>query len=246
MVSSWLRHENLQQQVVWTELGGPAVDIFKRKLPAMFYEEQDFGVSRPALLISGTGVTGFETEHRLKAQTSGIRTVAYIDHWKNYRERFQETKWMTTPTGLVLPEEIWVTDKYARALARDQFDEVPIIIKGNPYLDDIVEAVWEIEQANPTMNGLAHILVVLEKGMEEQTVDLTPRWSEGSYTVRYRLHPSDGLSKRPLGEDIAWADAVVGWDSMALAAAYLTDRPTYSLLPAEERSLPYPIELLNA
>ncbi len=41
------------------------------------------------------------------ARRSGKRCVAYLDHWVNYRERFEREG------ELRLPDAIWVADLYA-------------------------------------------------------------------------------------------------------------------------------------
>ena len=43
------------------------------------------------------------------------KLFAFLDHWVNYQGRFVYKKRM------VLPDEIWVVDKYAENLAQRQF-----------------------------------------------------------------------------------------------------------------------------
>ena len=50
------------------------------------------------------------------------RTAAWVDHWIGYRERFDS----------VLPDELWVADEHAAALARRTVPGPEIKVVGNP------------------------------------------------------------------------------------------------------------------
>ena len=45
-----------------------------------------------------------------------------LDHWNNYQERFNYKK-------MILPDEIWVTDKYAYKLAIKNFKDIRVTQK---------------------------------------------------------------------------------------------------------------------
>ena len=52
-----------------------------------------------------------------------IKSVSYIDHWVNYKERFILDK------KLLLPNELWVGDKESQAIASEVFFEYKNRIK---------------------------------------------------------------------------------------------------------------------
>lgn len=243
LVSAWIKRRNVP--VVWADLAGPAKAIFSRKLPSvppMHYSDfRDVD-----LVVCGSGYSNFERGTWLAAEAAGKCSAVYLDHWKNYRMRFE------FDDRLLLPRAIWVTDRHAYALAKQELPGANIVHKGNPYMDEIREEVaMYYQEANPIFTDVKledpsprkHILVVYDRG--EDLLYLGHKWEVGEYFIRNRPHPSDAPSERSLAEDIAWADIVIGWDSMALAMAYTVGRETYSVLPMESRSIPYSIEYLS-
>jgi hypothetical protein len=68
------------------------------------------------LLMSGTSWTSpLEHHARLQAAQRGLRSVGVLDHWLGYAARFQRDG------HRVLPDEVWVVDAEAYALARTSF-----------------------------------------------------------------------------------------------------------------------------
>jgi len=66
-----------------------------------------------------------------KAKYRNVSTVGVLDGWENY-----STRW-----PLALPDQIWVMDRYAFDLARQQFPSKEILQKKNHYLDFLNENV---------------------------------------------------------------------------------------------------------
>lgn len=234
MVSSWVRRRKFSPQIVSAFVAGPAVEIFNRKLPDVPQVNIIEALKRSEILVCGTGATGWELAVWNAARVQGVRTAAFIDHWKNYPERFQ------VQSGWSLPQQVWTTDRYACEKAKRELPGANVVLKGNPFIDDVAQEVRSIEK-RPS-GDVRRVLVVYDKGQD--ICHLSALGNPNSYKVRNRPHPADMPSERPLAEDIAWADTVVGWDSMALVAAYMCGRDTYSVLPPEERSIPYPVEYL--
>ena len=61
----------------------------------------------------------------MKAKENNKYTIAVIDHWVNYLERFSFN-------GSSFPDEIWVTDEEALKLAKNLF-QIKIIYINNDY-----------------------------------------------------------------------------------------------------------------
>ena len=85
------------------------------------------------MLISGTGwQTDIEYSARKFAKSINIPSIAVLDHWTNYKERF-------VFNGRELyPDHILVSDKYAEALAQKDLPNITITQLSNLWLDNIV------------------------------------------------------------------------------------------------------------
>lgn len=81
------------------------------------------------LLITGSGwATRIEVDAIWNSRAESIKVITIIDHWVNYRER------LSRDGRIVLPDEIWVTDQYAYAHAKNILPEVKCVLKPNVYL----------------------------------------------------------------------------------------------------------------
>ena len=204
-------------------------------------------------LLSGTGwASELEHDARLEARRRGVRSVAVLDHWVNYRGRFERRG------ELVLPDEIWVTDPDALAIARAAFPGVPLREQRNLYLAQQVAAIGP-----PPAGGRPELLYLLEPARDDwgrglagefQALDYFaerfPRLAlPGGTVVRLRPHPSDPPGKysawaavnRPFAVEIdasaQLADAlrsatwVAGCETYALVVALHSGRTAYCSLP---------------
>jgi hypothetical protein len=113
-------------------LAGPAVNIFERKLGSLSVMSLDEAIQHSGWLLCGTSwQSDLEWQAIKIAKDYGKPSVAFLDHWGNYRERF-------TRRGLiVLPDEIWVGDAYAESMAHRILPEVKVKLVVNPYFDDL-------------------------------------------------------------------------------------------------------------
>lgn len=115
-------------------LAGPALNVFGRKLPAMPNMKPEEAIGQADWLLCGTSwQSSLERDAILIAKQQGKRSVAFLDHWTNYPERFGH------PAPMVLPDELWVGDEHAFALARQCFPAVPVTLVGNSYWDELNE-----------------------------------------------------------------------------------------------------------
>lgn len=241
-------------------MAGPAATLWKARFPHIPLYDVDQALSEAGALLSGTGwASSFEHDARRTAAASGKRSVAVVDHWVNYRERFiregQE----------VLPHEIWVTDIYAAAEAERVFPEIPVRTQPNLYF------AAQVRTAGPVPRS-GDLLFVAEPARsnwggelpgEFQTLDYLEahRAKAGigsDVELRIRPHPSD-----PAGKYDAWIAAhpgsrldrssdmaaalgeatwVAGLQSFALVIAMEAGRFAVSALPPEAPPcrLPHP------
>jgi hypothetical protein len=100
--------------------------------PFVIAEATDFKQKKFDCLFTGTShpesSDKFEVQCIKRAKASSVYVISFIDHWTNFKLRFE---------GLLkeeMPDEIWVVDEKAKQLAIEEgIDRNKIRIKGNPY-----------------------------------------------------------------------------------------------------------------
>lgn len=131
VVSSYVRQQKLD--CVYC-LDGPALSIFERKLGKISVFPVDQVISKGNWLLCGTS---WQSEIEWKAiglaRSNGIRSIAFLDHWVNYEDRFLRKG------QLNLPSEIWVGDPMAQTIAMRTFPSTPVKLLNNPYFLDLRE-----------------------------------------------------------------------------------------------------------
>lgn len=119
-------------------LAGPAEPLFQARLGAATgsFPTLEEALADAQVLISGTGWAS-DLEHRARrlARQRGIPSVAVLDHWLNYRERFQREG------DEQLPDALWVADAEAAALASAAFPNVPVLQLPNHWLEGLCNTV---------------------------------------------------------------------------------------------------------
>lgn len=200
-------------------------------------------------VVTGTGWSS-DLEHNARAwsKSAGVKSYALLDHWVNYKPRFQRN-------GIaVLPDELWVTDDWARSIAEESFPQVPVRQFENAYLLHQLSRI-----AAPPASGT--ILYILEpvrdtwgKSEQGEFQALKYFWERMSelpmMTIKkifLRPHPSESRDKynqylemdprieidqsKDVCEAISKADVVIGVESFALTLALAAGRPVFSSLP---------------
>lgn len=123
-------------------MAGPALQAWRRArgdTPQLALEQ---AVGAAQAVLTGTGwASDLEHEARRLARQQGKHSIAVLDHWTNYRERFERGG------EQVLPDELWVSDPHALALARRLFPGLPVYQQPNAYLDGLVAEVRACEAA---------------------------------------------------------------------------------------------------
>jgi len=212
-------------------------------------------------VLTGTGwASNLEHDARQLAASLQISSIAVIDHWVNYTQRFERD-------GVVaLPNQFWVSDGYAVELAAKLFKNILIVELPNTYLKNLVKSI------TPVPKDCKNLLYVLEpirndwgRGElgEFQALDffmnnLEMVVGQEPVHITLRPHPSDPPDKYNdwlrahsnldialdnclgLNEAIAHARWVVGAETFAMVVASAAGRKTYSSLPpwANRCSLP--------
>lgn len=131
LISSWLEHN---RRDFFVYLDGPAKKIFKKKFNNLkFVSLNDIYQSFDEVLLGSSWQSNLEKHVINKCVKMQIKTIVFLDHWVNYMERFLYNGKVT------VPDEIWVSDKYAYKIAYALFENSKIILKKNYYLNHEVE-----------------------------------------------------------------------------------------------------------
>ncbi|OGT94679.1 MAG: hypothetical protein A2286_00425 [Gammaproteobacteria bacterium RIFOXYA12_FULL_61_12] len=209
-------------------------------------------LGRVRTLVTGTGWSSrLEHDARDIARRRGIRSIAVLDHWTNYRERF------VRDGSFVLPDELWVVDEYALDIASRTFPGLPIGLQPDRYAEQQVERIAPLSQV--AGNELVYLLEPARSDWgrgepgEFQALryflDRLPQLGLPAETaICLRPHPSDAHGKYDafLGErrghrivldngDLAGALSrarwVAGCQTYALTLALRAGRTVYCTLP---------------
>jgi hypothetical protein len=237
---------------------GPAKIAWERSFPNTPISENFNEVITPGcILISGTGwASSFEHDSRIFARNTGVKSIAVIDHWTNYRERF------VFNDVEQLPNEIWVTDQWAFDIASQLFPSIKIVAMPNSYLRDLKNEILGLtprKQKNTT-----NLLYVLEpirdywvSGLHEAEFlaldffikNLSFIVQPTKLKIKLRPHPSDPSGKynkwisnhknydielddsHSLASAIAWSDIVVGCQTYAMVVASAAGKKVFSSVP---------------
>lgn len=96
---------------------------------------------KPDCVFTATSNNSYEHNIRLLSKEKGIRTIAFIDHWTNYLERFRFNN------ITLFPDEIWVINDIAKKEAiKAGLPEDKIFISGNPYYEKIKKFVPKVDK----------------------------------------------------------------------------------------------------
>jgi hypothetical protein len=231
---------------------GPALAAWKRAFPSEpLLPSVESALSGAAALLSGTGWSEVERNARSLARDRGTRSVAVVDHWVNYRERFVQDG------AFVAPDELWVTDDHALGIARRELPEIPATLQPNHYLEEQRQRI--INSTRP-QQGILYVLEPIgadwgrgEAG-EFQALDyflghmdalglppdtpirLRPHPTDpaGKYTAWLQDHTDRNVEMDPAGdlaEAIAGAEVVAGCHTFALVIALDAGVKAVSTLP---------------
>ncbi len=268
ILSSWLNRAHCLASVV---VAGPAKAIFRRKCPQAEFLPLDVALGKSTWVLCGTGwQSSFERQAIARGRALGKKTVAFLDHWVNYRERFDEAG------HSVLPDEIWVGDVEAERIAHAQFDATPIVLQPNPYFEDLLTEIVHVQKAR-SGSVASQILYVCEP-VADHALAQHGNERHWGYTehdalrfflknvaalgqridaITIRPHPFELADKyqwaqdltplpiqfggeHTLLEEILAADTVVGCESMAMVVGLLAGKRVISTIPPGGRPCKLP------
>ena len=247
----------------WVQARGPALEIFHRDMPCVPVRSEISDLHGIRAIITGTGwASDFEHKARLEARKTGVRSIAVLDHWANYEDRFIRNG------ERLLPDELWVVDEYAEGLAQQSFPGIQVVRVPDSYAERELRHITPLSASTP--NRVLYLLEPVrsnwgrkEPGEFQALRYFLAKWPFLKFPapteVQLRPHPSEDSekyaafldkngqppvfwSKSTLSEDISEARWVVGCQSYAMTLALATGRPVYSTLPpwAPPKVLPHP------
>lgn len=268
ILSSYIRQQGL---VCIYCLEGPARGVFSRKLGQVESLHLDELVLRSDLVLCGTSfLSDLEWRALGLARAAGKPSVAALDHWVNYRQRFfRHGNWH-------FPDEIWVGDEIGESLARKECPGIKTTLVPNPYFLDIKRELAALPKPQEAANGL-RILYVSEP-LREDGLALYGDEMYWGYTeedaLRYflsnihvfgeqigqiviRPHPQEENDKyrwavrefdlpivsgldKTLLEQIVACDVVVGCATMAMVVGLLAGKRVISCTPPGSKADPLP------
>lgn len=214
LIIGWLRMR--RDLDIRTCLAGPAVELWTAafgKPQILLPTEALLGA---ATLLSGTSYAS-DLEHKARAisKERGIRSIGVLDHWVNYPDRFMRDG------RQVLPEEIWVVDEDAMAIAVACFPGISVQQQPNLYLADLIAQVRAaaIESRPDAVQRVLYVLEPIRHAWAEggvageiQALDYFIQCGallglDRSTDIRLRPHPSD-----PPGKYTNWLARNNGWN----------------------------------
>jgi hypothetical protein len=155
VLASYAVQNDLDYRLV---LEGPAVAVFRRHMgPVDLWPLSDAVAASSWCLLGTSWQSDLEWRALGEARRLGKRTVTFLDHWINYPERFER--------GGVqrLPDEIWVGDEDAHALALQHFPHRAIRLVPNPYFAYVEQEIARCESRRPRRTSpAASVLFVCE------------------------------------------------------------------------------------
>ena len=152
-LAAWLAPH---QQQLRPCLEGPARSLFTARFGRLAQHNLESSLEGACLLIAGSGWSS-DLEHnaRALARLRGIPSVAVLDHWVNYRDRF------VRGGEEVLPDQLWVADADALALAQATFPELPTLQLPNHWLAELTLTVAST-RTKPPQQPARRLLYLLE------------------------------------------------------------------------------------
>jgi len=168
LLASMVQHEvdNYNWRLI-TPNNSPARAIFERKrlskLVCDNFEPEDvchlWNKAKPDYLFCGTGSNGFELPFIKEAKHHEITSVAFLDHWINYRERFgyPESDWTDNK-----PDIFALSDNRAYALA-ERLNLGELVRIKNYYMADLLSELNLLESKNQNSKSLLFISEAIEE-----------------------------------------------------------------------------------
>ena len=275
IISSWLKNNSIKFSA---HLEGPAKKIFEKKFNNNNNNNNNLDemIKNSEWLLCGTSwQSDLENIAINISRMHKKKSVSFLDHWVNYKERF------AYKNNFIFPDEIWVGDSIAKDIAKNIFSHISIKQMKNEYLIDIQKQLQILGPApkKPTKMALYVCEPISEPAKIQYDDENYFNYNEESAlkfflnnlellkinNILLRPHPSETSEKYlwaksfspiplvisnslDLLEDIHQADLVVGCESMAMVIGLMAKKRVISSIPPHGRRciLPHPeIEILD-
>ncbi len=259
ILSNWVLQQTERYLLV---IAGPAEKIFRKKLGDITVFQLEKAINESDWVLTGTSwKSDLEYNAIRYARENKKKSVSFLDHWVNYKQRF------TRLGVLSLPDEIWVGDEQALSIARAELPSATVCLKSNPYFESLESELSEIRAGN-TFEVEPYVLYVCSPVREHAFIDygdenywgyteedairyfmenLSALKAEHQHIV-FRPHPSESAGKydwlikeygtqveiggdKPLLEEIVVADFIIGCNSMAMVVGLLAGKRVINGLP---------------
>lgn len=233
--------------------------------------QQQLQSINPDILFFGTGwQEKVERPYVRFCKEHTIPTVAFLDHWSNYRERFgfpdegweenlgdftavtdqkahflAESFALPNPVGLI---NFYLRDTIAQARQKEMYPNNNLLFLSEP-TDAVAlrtygdKNYWGFTQ----YSALEDILKNFEQfGCAGLTIRLHPSDNGSGYKKILKAYPHirvqiNDAAVCELSDQLLCAKMVVGFDTMALYIAALLERPVLSYLPSKNRDFLLPL-----
>lgn len=179
ILSAWVRKNNQYHYFYFLE--GPAVRVFQSKIENFMNHSDEELLSlvlKSDFVLSSTSWTSDLERNAIRiSKENGIRVVSYLDHWIHYQERFMLNG------NSVLPDEIWVGDRYAETIAAQYFPSHLIKYEENQYFLEVLEKI-KIFSYKKASNDDAINILFLEQPIDNASRYLQSHKKELSFSER--------------------------------------------------------------
>lgn len=232
---------------------GPARDLWSNTFPDIPCNNQLIEIIDSASCIfTGSGwSSSLEFDAILLSNKKGLFCSTVIDHWVNYKERFNRRG------RNVLPNRFIVTDSEAYKIACQNFPQTKVIQCKNFYLEEQVKKIFLNKRKEKKQ--LLYICEPIrsmwgrDKEGEFQALDyfletIHQLQIPKEYSIMLRPHPSESINKYKsiisesdylikiskkldIAEDIAEASFIFGCNSYGMVISLAANKPTYSVIP---------------
>lgn len=232
---------------------------------------QQLEALKPDALLFGTGwQEKIERPYVIYCKKHTIPTVAFLDHWSSYRERFgypqegwkencgdftcvADEKAFQTAISLSLPHTIALPNFYLQKLVNEVKSKNIIPTQNLLFLSEPTNAVAKQSFGNENYWGftqytaLDNILKNFEKfGCDGLTIRLHPSETSSGFKNILKKYPHirvqiNDAKTFDLTHQLLSAKIILGFDTMALYTAALMGKPILSYLPSKNRDFVLPL-----
>ena len=252
LLSCWAKHK--KKKFLYC-IKGPALKVYKKNIKGFKNSSaRDIKKKITKIITSTSKISDHEINFLKYGINKKIKTISIIDHWIDYKVRFIKNKKKT------LPNEIWVTDKFAYNIAKKTFN-LKVVKKKNYYIESIVKDYNK--KKNLFKNKFVLYLsgrgnLVLEKKRILYFLKFKRIFEQKKLKILIKLHPSENKkkynwlkktfprdiildSKSSLKDLLLKSKYVIGCNSMAMVAGIFLGKKVFDALPPndEKNKLPF-------